>query len=494
MKINRKLNNRIIITLFGILFTCLVVSEAQGNSGGPQIERFTPPQGEVNIATNSANSSITVTFDENVSNIDNTTFKLYDKNDTSIGTQTVNYNSSNFTATLTTSVSLSNASSPYTVKVFGGSSGVKNAAGTLYRPSDFTWQFWVGNANGTSSSFNVPHNEYTTSTSKCGQCHQIHRGQAQRLLKKNSTVGMCYTCHDGTASTYNINSVLPLNGAAPTSYHPIKNIGYGSNKVNCTDCHNPHNANNSRNVAANYVTAFSGALSYSKGIIPPARAAWTAIGAGSWTTINDPTYQYQLCFKCHSTYSPPDPTIKSIKRDISMETNTANKSFHPIEGNSPNTSGTFVNGYSATARVQCTDCHASPAGAKGPHASTNLTLLKAPYNTNTGTSNNSHLCFLCHNYNNYATAVQNAASGYYLTSRNWNGHGYHVNKIGYIRCQWCHSAVLHGSNYNNRLIITTATPTPYRTTVAKMSAFTASSGNYSTSNCTTADGTICYKH
>ncbi len=136
--------------------------------------------------------------------------------------------------------------------------------------------------------------------------------------------------------------------------------------------------------------------------------------------------------------------------------------------------------------MYCTDCHGSntPAGTVdpdgpgnengnvwGPHGSTNPFLLKGDWSGNVpgsaandwtnrqGTGedvvSNDHLCFKCHDYQQYAsTSGTTQDSGYggsscgmmcgpsFTLARNL--HRFHVQQVSQFRCNLCHVAVPHG--------------------------------------------------
>ncbi len=112
----------------------------------------------------------------------------------------------------------------------------------------------------------------------------------------------------------------------------------------------------------------------------------------------------------------------------------------------------------------CSDCHGAntpegsvvpPGGengtAWGPHGSENNFLLKGLWNTNVGADNRGDsgpnpngLCFKCHNPDTYANRNGSGTTGYFQPSGRGNLHAYHTDKIGRIRCNWCHVAVPHG--------------------------------------------------
>ncbi|MES1981648.1 MAG: hypothetical protein V4443_04135 [Pseudomonadota bacterium] len=138
-----------------------------------------------------------------------------------------------------------------------------------------------------------------------------------------------------------------------------------------------------------------------------------------------------------------------------------------------------------TQTMYCTDCHgsattvaatviptgtsatataASPPGTGGapwgPHGSDNNFILKGVWDKFTGTNGgsgsprsnqqNTDLCFKCHNYNNYADPNGSTGSSGFsgdscgCMSDSNNLHVGHADRIGHMRCSWCHVAVVHG--------------------------------------------------
>lgn len=117
-----------------------------------------------------------------------------------------------------------------------------------------------------------------------------------------------------------------------------------------------------------------------------------------------------------------------------------------------------------TQTMYCSDCHGENTGdttvvptggdngaAWGPHGSNNNFLLKGLWNSSVGADNRGDngpnangLCFKCHNPNTYANRNGTGTTGYFQPSGRGNLHAYHTDKIGRIRCNWCHVAVPHG--------------------------------------------------
>ncbi|GAW31451.1 cytochrome c3 family protein [Carboxydocella sp. JDF658] len=478
--------------IFMFFFSFLPITPVMAAPDYPLIINYRPLAGDQGAGIDTVKSPITITFDRpmNAATINTSTFYLKDSNNNLLNT-TVTYDSNTRVATLTLNPASTklNTNQVYTVFVIGGVSGIKDSNNNPL-PGNFQWSF----ATGTSDYF-VPHRNYSTSTAKCGICHQLHQALEYRLVRNSSTSTLCFTCHDGSASNYNIKSLF---AAGTISFHPVAGISLAGNsdKLRCVDCHNPHNVNDNRPLAP----AASGALSYSRGVAPPARPAWSQVAEGDWNYKISISYQYELCYRCHSTWDPANPTHAALTlRDIAREFNPNNKAFHPVEADSPNTKGIFVSGYSASTRIFCTDCHGSPVSgaARGPHGSTNVKILKGVYDNNTGTGNSQHLCFRCHNYNAYAQRDpyrDSNLTGFYNSNRG-NLHAYHTDKLNSIRCQYCHSAVVHGLNSNKHLILNTSLESnPYKSSIAKITYYQESSGNYSANNCRVNDTNLCSAH
>ncbi|MDH5324594.1 MAG: hypothetical protein OEZ68_08465 [Gammaproteobacteria bacterium] len=261
------------------------------------------------------------------------------------------------------------------------------------------------------------------------------------------------------------------------------------------------------------------------------------------------TREYQICFKCHSNYSfgttpPPmgyNPNLTPASvNNIGSYTNIAreynspashmgegaaagggatgaganHRSWHPVMRPTGRDGG--VRGvtpaqlwlqpfqFIGTQTMYCTDCHGSstaggtavPNGGEngfawGPHGSNDNFLLKGPWSgattggTGAGTPN--HLCFKCHNYDQYGTGnggtggVANSgfrlgggmggmcmgggmgggAGGGMMCMMGGGGmggmafnnlHVFHNNVVTNFRCNLCHVAIPHGWKNKNFLV------------------------------------------
>ena len=270
---------------------------------------------------------------------------------------------------------------------------------------------------------------------------------------------LCFQCH------------RPGNDqGAPDIYTPFYNRNYTHNKLwdtgkhkdtedssnlsdanrhsECQDCHDPHKAKPEKHVLGSNLA--SGPITGVKGIGVINGAA------GSQPLlypVNQITYEYELCFKCHSNYVTGGSGSNRAK-----EFNPNNAAYHPIEGLGKNLGikdQAFVLGtpwnptagddpdygltgnvgdpnskvdpnYANGARVTCTDCHGnSEPGAKGPHGSNVPKILKKSV---------PNLCFQCHSK---AVYWDGTSSGSRFPKH--PGRGKH-NKVS---CTTCHS--VHGS-------------------------------------------------
>ncbi|MBF0609745.1 MAG: hypothetical protein HQL55_01310 [Magnetococcales bacterium] len=230
-------------------------------------------------------------------------------------------------------------------------------------------------------------------------------------------------------------------------------------------------------------------------------------GEPSTATSRSSTYvtrEYQICLKCHSDYGYDDngtypsgnrPALGSFNNgtpsgtnNLTMYTNQAmefnanandsltgsdqgepggnHRSWHPViypTGRTLTARGGMANlwrapwngndSYIGNQTMYCSDCHGSDTSSEtsapntgkawGPHGSSNNFILKGLWDLNTGSGQQTTgLCFKCHNYNNYA--VRNSTQSGFCCEKDSNLHGYHADKIGSMKCTWCHIAIPHG--------------------------------------------------
>jgi predicted CXXCH cytochrome family protein len=289
-------------------------------------------------------------------------------------------------------------------------------------------------------------------------------------------------------------------------------------------------------------------------------------GIGASTAAASPwvTREYQICLKCHSDFAydtPPNlgdspggtPSgtngmiqytnqamefqapvnhrgeVSTTDSGASAAYSTNNhRSWHPVMDVTGRTNAirtTNVNSFRVpfganvgAQTLYCSDCHGSnttsttstvPDGGEngnpwGPHGSTNNFILKGAWSATTGVGGNpapNALCFKCHN----SPSNGGGASGFSRGSENL--HGLHQDRVGKLRCTWCHIAVPHGwknkaflvnlndvgpevglapgTQVRNNTTATYSRAPYYLNAVLKIRTF-ARSGNWSQSNCGSA--------
>lgn len=328
----------------------------------------------------------------------------------------------------------------------------------------------------------------------CLDCHNAHGSPYLRLqarpLDSNNTSGECLFCHGGTtpagysfstppnvepdlASTYS-HPVFSTSGDHTDTEDYTSLISNGLRHADCMDCHDPHT------VQAPSTTDQTADLGDVSGVKYPTTSWSNWSSATPQTVFLDPTtnnLQAYECYKCHSKFAgnlptSPSSTNSSVypagsfqETDVAKEFNPANQARHVVEGTSQmptytyngNTYyyGVFVNGWTATSTLKCTDCHtSSSSGVLGPHGSANPFMLKGTWTPNK-VNGSSDLCFNCHDYNFYAgnnagsATVRSAYSG--STSIGYNGHSFHAGQgvMTNFGCGACHGGLPHGWNHTD---------------------------------------------
>jgi len=202
---------------------------------------------------------------------------------------------------------------------------------------------------------------------------------------------------------------------------------------------------------------------YPTGNRPPLGAPGTPAGTNNLTQYTNQAKEFQAPLGHKGEVTTTDSGAASA-----YATNN-HRSWHPVvddTGRTPAARGGLAatnwtlpwSNAVGTQTMYCSDCHGSNVGAAtsvipdggdngnpwGPHGSANNFLLKGQWNTATGTGQQATgLCFKCHSYDVYATRAR-VRTGFWLTDQGEDGHSFHADKIGRMRCNWCHVAVPHG--------------------------------------------------
>jgi predicted CXXCH cytochrome family protein len=314
---------------------------------------------------------------------------------------------------------------------------------------------------------------------KCVNCHDPHGwadgvGVIPNLLVAREE-NLCLTCHDGFPAMTDVRSDFqkPFRHPAPEWFDRHRGAGeslpedFGTSPTDqrhaeCEDCHNSHVARADR----------AGTLAppaASKTLLGVSRVQVLNGGAGSVPsfvfspesdTLSAPVAEYQLCFKCHSSWT----TQPFGQPDMAVLFNPANPSYHPVEapGKNPNiASFAFIGGWDSSSMMYCGDCHGSDLEmTRGPHGSIYQHILKRPYTASSfdHTSTPDELCFACHAYDTYA---DKSSPDLIQSASRWNepefdkGHAWHVDGRG-VPCYACHDS--HGSTTLPHLLVTGRNP------------------------------------
>jgi predicted CXXCH cytochrome family protein len=356
------------------------------------------------------------------------------------------------------------------------------------------------------------HSGYATvADNACEACHRSHSApQAQRLLKAVNQRDVCFQCHGSTpVAAKNIAAAF-----AKTYRHPLEtstsailhdatevrvsptNFSGARRHVDCADCHNPHGVAPGLHAAGSNQIA-PGVLAGVPGVEPSAYPAMTtsypmtSAAQTAYTVANPSAREYQICFRCHSSYAfgatPPTAPSGGPGTDVAAEVNPNNRSYHPVVGAAhlrvpaSNLVAPWNTTTSAT-RMYCTDCHGnnettSATVPQGAHGSTNPYMLRftsAAWSTTAPTLNTATgFCFNCH------------SSATIRSTNRVHGVGNHQSRP----CQACHAATPHGS-FRPALIALASDPQPYNMGASRLNSFTQAStpSGYSMSNCSTTSG------
>lgn len=314
---------------------------------------------------------------------------------------------------------------------------------------------------------------------KCLNCHDPH-GQSdadgpipQLTLKREE--GLCLQCHDGSPAITNIQGELSKPYRHPVTNYTGRHTGpaeslptdFGTTPVNqrhseCEDCHDPHTSRADALMGVQDGDASKTTLGVSRvAVLNGAAGAPPSYQfiAGS-DTLTAPNSEYQLCFKCHSSWT----TQPNGQTDMAMALNPSNPSYHPVEAAGRDVTidpASFANGWTKDRITRCGSCHGSDFGAvQGPHGSTYPAILKASYAASSAPRDMSsnELCFSCHAYSVYGDPA--AADATHQGSR-FNkpgvtaGHAEHVGQ-DHVPCYACH--VTHGSTNLPHLMVTGRSP------------------------------------
>lgn len=259
--------------------------------------------------------------------------------------------------------------------------------------------------------------------------------QVYTSYQQNNTVFM----GDNLETDYSRSSIHPFNPGKHKDNEIYRDVPLANRHGSCGDCHDPHSAGKS--ISAQGRNEFGGTQNNVSGVKVLNGAAGTTPG---YYFLSSATYEYEVCYKCHSAYSYGSTPPTGYK-DKSIEFNFNNASYHPVEAKATNSfirPETFVNGWGPGSTMKCSDCHGSATGSiRGPHGSTYGKILKG--RGRYSESYTDYICYRCHKKSVYDGSGE-PGSRYNHTG--WKG-GIHGN--GSMDCFRCHTP--HGSPNYKRL-------------------------------------------
>jgi len=254
----------------------------------------------------------------------------------------------------------------------------------------------------------------------------------------NSEEDLCYACHDGVIASTNLTVDF-----AKAIRHPISDadqaaVPTAGRTSECVDCHNAHGATGGSHNYGSTATASRNQVS--PALVGASGVAVDYTGLGNFVvpaigdyTLQEATYEYEICFKCHTNYdwgatppnglSPNGSVANPVETNLAQDFNPANAAFHPVvvgldhasSGSTSLKNAQLTATWSSnigTQTMMCSDCHntdASSPAAQGPHGSAVAFMLRGPNTVWPPTANldgspeletayNGSFCSNCHTY------------------------------------------------------------------------------------------------
>ena len=232
-----------------------------------------------------------------------------------------------------------------------------------------------------------PHGNYNTKADQCGTCHRMHGDGRESFTKLTATSHSvdCLSCHDGTGAVSNVSAEYAAVAGTPNvpatrSYYRHDALavntghqaassdaeggslaadefaGRSNRHSDCVDCHNPH-ASLTTPDALETSTAGSRTGWLMSGAVQSVSVVTTnGLFVGHAQTANN--YEYQLCLKCHSSYTvlgtnnASFPSRDWLNKAAEINPATAgNGSMHPIIAQGTNHTAAMISNLSGHRRI-----------------------------------------------------------------------------------------------------------------------------------------------
>ncbi|MEK6748037.1 MAG: cytochrome c3 family protein [Pseudomonadota bacterium] len=320
-------------------------------------------------------------------------------------------------------------------------------------------------------------------------CYQCHGAQGASALNVASLTNIESAFLAGTATSISLSThgdkIIATSSAYGDGHAPAKkNVDLGNGTtvatggnlaetqsnlktnrhVECADCHHPHRvqAGTHSHVAGTaHTNAVAGVLIGNYGVEPLANYAGTftpydttvpmtyTVKQGNTGSGTEITKEYQVCVKCHSSYSLDNTQIGATNKVTNVAAEfLSGTSKHPVmagTGGSGAAAGAFVAPFNqalGTQTMYCSDCHEPHSGKMkmaGDALCYDCHSVNSYGNTGASVSSSGFSCSVAPCVSNAgATAPSNNATTFS------NLHVRHAQLVTGYRCNDCHTKQMHG--------------------------------------------------
>lgn len=209
---------------------------------------------------------------------------------------------------------------------------------------------------------------------------------------------------------------------------PLRQTGSGG--VTCADCHNPHK-----------ITDTPASPPYVSGMLLDVPGVDRNGG-----DVEHATYEYEVCFKCHSENQQGIATIPRVVSTVNtrLSFDPQNESYHPVISiggnvNVPSIPSPLNPSGRATDQIYCSTCHADDEGvSNGPHGSQFRPILKERYELADNTPENYENYALCYRCHSQASILSDNSFRKKMTGQTGNGGGHSGHLDNGAPCAVCH--------------------------------------------------------
>ena len=255
-----------------------------------------------------------------------------------------------------------------------------------------------------------PHGTYSSSSKSCQLCHDLHSADGETILASPSEKLLCYSCHDGTGSSFNTRAAFAESSLGTTtakSSHPVP-----SGAMQCASCHTPHEGPSENNIrslkggSAEATTgiAVCGGCHGSGSALPGGNLAVPIAGTPHASITSSASAAGIACVACHEPHASSNADlVRSTLRTESQTTVTVSGEPGLCLGCHQDASGEYNGGTLAAIQKHSTVTTSTKALTSWPGASGSAAGCDGchePHGTGSGPSYtrvaDRALCSTCH--------------------------------------------------------------------------------------------------